>query len=74
MEGRPALDVFWKTGGEVGRDQSRRRSDEVRIGVVPEMRKSRISKLDQSRRGERHHSVTWRIWKEFYPRSYFWIF
>lgn len=38
---------FGKTSREVRRDQSRRRSDGVRIGVVSEMRKNRISKLDQ---------------------------
>lgn len=45
---------FGKTSREVGRDQTRRRSDGVLIGVVSEMRKSRISKLDQSwRRGKK---------------------
>lgn len=48
---------FGKTSREVGRDQSRR-SDGVRIGVVSEMRKSRISKLDQSwRRGKKPSSL-----------------
>lgn len=63
-EDRLALDGSGKTYRKLGRDQSRR-DDGVGIGVVPEMTRSRISKLNQGWRGAKHHRVLWRIWKEF---------
>lgn len=39
--------------------------EEAYVRVVAEVRKSRVSKLDQGWRGGRHHCVSWRICKEF---------
>lgn len=70
MECRPVLDALVKTNRKVRRDQSRRRGDGVKIGVVAKMRKNRNLK-SWAKAGEvgRHHHVTWRLWKEFDSRS-----